>query len=93
VGIVRTLPGSPPGEKIASMGHAAVNLDDLSPEEQLDLLGELWDRLSQRPSSIPLTPEQRQELDRRLDELEDDVRRGRPLGRPWAEVREQLRSK
>ena len=75
------------------MGQPAVNLDDLSPEEQLELLGELWDRLSQRPASVPLTPEQRAELDRRLDELEDDIRAGRPLGRPWSVVREQLRSK
>lgn len=75
------------------MGHPAVNPDDLSPEEQLELLGDLWDRLSQRPASVPLTPEQRQELDRRLDELEEDIRAGRTLGRPWSEVREQLRSK
>lgn len=75
------------------MGQPVVGLDALSPEEQLELLGELWDRLSQRPASIPLTTEQREELDRRLDELEDDIRAGRPLGRPWAEVREQLRSR
>lgn len=75
------------------MGHPAVNLDDLSPEEQLDLIGQLWDRLSERPASIPLTPEQREELDRRLDELEENIRAGRPLGRPWSEVREQLRLK
>ena len=75
------------------MGHPAVNLDDLSPEEQLDLIGELWDRLSERPSNVPLTPEQRDELDRRLEELEENIRAGRPLGRPWSEVREQLRSK
>ena len=75
------------------MGHPAVNLDDLSPEEQLELIGELWDRLSQQPASVPLTPEQREELDRRLDELEENVRAGRPLGRPWSEVREQLRAK
>ena len=75
------------------MGHPAVNLDDLSPEEQLELIGELWDRLSQRPARVPLTAEQREELDRRLDELEENVRTGRTLGRPWSEVREQLRSK
>jgi len=74
------------------MGHPAVNLDDLPPEEQLELLGELWDRLSQRPANVPLTSEQREELDRRLDELEENIRAGRPLGRPWSEVREQLRS-
>ena len=73
------------------MGLAAVSLDDLSPEEQLQLLEDTWDRLSQRPANVPLSPEQREELDRRLDALEEDVRAGRPLGCPWSEVRERLR--
>ena len=73
------------------MGHPAVNLDDLSPEEQLELLGELWDR--QRPANVPLSAEQREELDRRLDALEEDIKAGRPLGRPWSEVRGRLRSR
>lgn len=72
------------------MAHAAVNLDDLTPEEQLQLLEDIWDRLSEHPSGIPLSDEQRVELDRRLDGLEDDIRAGRPLGRPWTEVRDRL---
>ena len=75
------------------MRHPAVNLDDLSPKEQLELLGEIWDRLSQRPVNVPLSPEQRQELDSRLDALEEDIKAGRPLGRPWSEVRDDLRSR
>ena len=75
------------------MADPALNLDDMSPEEQLELLGELWDRLSQHPANVPLSLQQREELDRRLDALEDDVRAGRPLGRPWSEVREGLRSR
>jgi putative addiction module component (TIGR02574 family) len=76
-----------------AMERAAVNLDDLSPEEQLQLLEELWDRLSRQPANLPLSPEQREELDRRLDALEEDVRAGRTLGRPWSEVRDHLRSR
>ena len=75
------------------MGHPAVNLDDLSPEEQLELLGDLWDRLSQQPANVPWSAEQRDELDRRLDALEEEIKAGRPLGRPWSEVRERLRSR
>ena len=75
------------------MTRPMVNLDDLSPAEQLDLIGEIWDRLSQHPAGIPLTDAQRSELDRRLDALDDDVRAGRPPGRPWSEVRERLKSR
>jgi len=73
------------------MSGRAINLDDLTPEEQLDLLGEIWDRLSQHPAGIPLSDAERGELDRRLDALENGVRAGRPLGRPWSEVRERLK--
>ena len=74
------------------MAYPAINLDDLSPEEQLQLLEEIWDRLSQHPADIPLSREQRAELDRRLDALEEDIKAGRRLGRPWSEVRERLES-
>ncbi len=74
------------------MAHAAINLDALSSEEQLELLDELWERLSRHPADVPLTDAQRAELDRRLDALEEDIRAGRSLGRPWSEVRERLGS-
>lgn len=75
------------------MTRPALNLDDLTPEEQMDLLEEIWDRLTQQPAGIPLSEAQRSELDRRLDAFEEDVQMGRPLGRPWPEVRERLKSK
>jgi putative addiction module component (TIGR02574 family) len=73
------------------MSRQAVNLDDFTPEEQLDLLEQIWDRLTEHPAGIPLSDAQRLELDHRLDALESDLRAGRPLGRPWSEVRESLR--
>ncbi len=66
------------------MAHPAINLDDLSPEEQLQLLEEIWDRLSQHPADVPLSDAQRAELDRRLDAMQEDIKAGRPLGRPWS---------
>jgi putative addiction module component (TIGR02574 family) len=75
------------------MALPAINLDDLSPEEQLQLLEEIWDRLSQHPAEVPLSDAQRAELDRRLDALEEDIKAGRSLGRPWSEVRKRLQSR
>ena len=74
------------------MSHATINLDDLSPDEQLQLLEEIWDRLSEHPADLPLSDGRRADLDRRLDALEEDIKAGRPLGRPWSEVRERLQS-
>lgn len=75
------------------MAQHAVNLDDLTPEEQLQLLEDIWDRLSGHPSGVPLSEGHRAELDRRLDVLEDDIRAGRPVGRPWSELRSRLQAR
>jgi len=75
------------------MAHRVVDVERLTPDEQLDLIGELWDRLSTMPAHIPLTDAQREEIDRRSDELDEDVRAGRPLGIPWEDVFRQLRSR
>jgi putative addiction module component (TIGR02574 family) len=71
------------------MSKPALNLDDLSPEERLQLIEELWDSLRAKPEDVPLTNEQRGELDRRLDDLE----RSGPEGIPWEEVLQQIRTR
>jgi putative addiction module component (TIGR02574 family) len=68
-----------------------VDLDALTAAEQLDLLERIWERLSRNPANLPLTPEQVRELDDRDAELEADIRAGRPLGEPWAEVRKRFK--
>jgi len=75
------------------MAHTAVNLDAMTPEEQLELLDQIWDRLSRHPAALPLSDEWKTELDRRSDELDEDIRAGRPLGEPWSEVERRLRRK
>jgi putative addiction module component (TIGR02574 family) len=74
------------------MGHRVVDVENLTPAEQLELIGELWDRLSADSANVPLTDAQREEIDRRCDELDTDVRAGRPLGIPWDEVYRRLRT-
>ncbi|MGE3166379.1 MAG: addiction module protein [Planctomycetota bacterium] len=64
-----------------------VDIKNLSPEERLTLLGDIWDSLD--PEVIPVTEAQRAELDRRLDEFERD----RNLGIPWEEVLRQIRNR
>ena len=69
------------------MEKSAFNIDDLSPEERLSLLEQLWESLTAQPEAIPLTEAQRAELDRRLDEMD----RGDVDGIPWEEVLRQIR--
>ena len=71
------------------MSKPALNITDLSPEERLRLIEELWDSLTDKPEAVPLTNAQREALDRRLDDLE----RSGPKGIPWDEVLQQIRSR
>jgi putative addiction module component (TIGR02574 family) len=71
------------------MSKPALNIRDLSPEERLSLIEELWDSLNEKPENVPLTTAQREELDRRLDDLE----RSGPDGIPWDQVMQQIRSR
>ena len=71
------------------MSKPALNIDDLTPEERLRLIEKLWDSLTEKPETVPLTDAQREELDRRLDDLE----RSGPEGIPWDEVLQQIRSR
>jgi putative addiction module component (TIGR02574 family) len=68
------------------MNEPAIDVEKLSPEERLKLLERLWDSLSDQ--DVELTPTQRAELDRRLDELDRDG----PTGIPWEEVLRRLQS-
>jgi putative addiction module component (TIGR02574 family) len=71
------------------MSKLALNIGELSPEERLRLIEELWDSLNEKPGTVPLTDAQREELDRRLDDLD----RSGPEGIPWDQVLEQIRSR
>jgi putative addiction module component (TIGR02574 family) len=75
------------------VSDAAIKIDGLSPEERLDLLERLWDSLARTPADVPVTPEQRAELDRRLDDLDRDIQEGGELGVPWDEVLRQIRAR
>jgi putative addiction module component (TIGR02574 family) len=68
---------------------ATIDIARLSFEERLRLMDELWESLSRTPEAIPLTDPQREELDRRLDELD---REGQ-VGIPWEEVLRRIRGR
>lgn len=69
------------------MAIPAFDLDALSTEERLELIERVWNSLCRRPEAVPLTDEQRRDLDGRLDELE----RNGPDGLSWDEVVREAR--
>jgi putative addiction module component (TIGR02574 family) len=66
----------------------AIDVRQFSRDERLELIEQLWDSLTdEERDSLPLTAEQEQELDQRLDALEKEG----PVGLSPDELREQVR--
>jgi len=59
----------------------------LSAAERLELVEELWDSIADEDQALELTPDQREDLDRRLAEADADP----AGGSSWEEVRERIR--
>jgi putative addiction module component (TIGR02574 family) len=66
------------------MVKPALDLSRLTPKEKLELIDELWTSIT--PEEFPLTAEQRADLHRRLDHLDEDG----PVGVSWDNVRLEM---
>jgi len=66
-----------------------MDISKLTRDEQFQLLDELWEHLGRDPQALPLTDAQRQELDRRLDDLDAEG----AVGIPWDELVAQIRAR
>jgi putative addiction module component (TIGR02574 family) len=71
------------------MSNPALDLARLSRDEQFELLDQLWEALGRDPKALPLSAAQKDELDRRLDELETEG----PIGFTWDEVVARARAR
>jgi putative addiction module component (TIGR02574 family) len=71
------------------MTQPAFDFTKLSPEERLDLIGEIWDSLENEQP--PISPELQAELDRRLAELERNPSDGLPAAEVIARIRATLK--
>jgi putative addiction module component (TIGR02574 family) len=66
------------------------NLRKLPLDERIRLVEDLWDSIAADQSLLPLTAEQRAELDRRLDAYESDGNAGRVASDVIADIRKRL---
>jgi putative addiction module component (TIGR02574 family) len=63
--------------------------DELSPDEKLEYVQALWDRVSEHPEQVPTPDWHREIVAQRLAAH----RRGEGTSRAWSEVREDLMSR
>ncbi|MCL4791743.1 MAG: addiction module protein [Gammaproteobacteria bacterium] len=66
------------------------DLRNLPLDERIRLAEDLWDSIASDQKALPLTPEQKAELDRRLDIYEADRDAGRPADEVIADIRKRL---
>ena len=77
------------------MGNPAFDYRSLSVADRLQLVGDIWDSIAEEanaaPEVLPLTDEQRAELDRRLTEYDADPTTGVPMDEALNRIRAQFR--
>ena len=62
---------------------------DLSPPEKLQLVEDLWDDLAAFPEDVPIHGWQKEELDRRKNQLTSDL----VTGVSWDEIKSRIRNR
>jgi putative addiction module component (TIGR02574 family) len=65
-------------------------LKELTVEERIKLVEDLWDSIAAERHALPLTDEQKAELDRRLDAYDIDKNPGRLAADAVADIRRRL---
>lgn len=63
------------------------DFDGLSTAEKILRLQEAWDRIAEDPRSVEVTAAQKDELDARLEVMEEDP----DAGASWEEIRDEIR--
>jgi len=71
------------------MSTRTAEILELSVAERIQIVEDIWDSIAAVPEAVPLTQEQKKELDRRLEayHLNPDA------GSPWAEVQKRIRDR
>ena len=67
-----------------------MELHNLSIDERIRLVEDIWDSIAADQGALPLTDEQKAELDRRLDIYELDKNVGRAAAEVIADIKKKL---
>jgi putative addiction module component (TIGR02574 family) len=63
-------------------------IEQLSVAERIIVVEEIWDSIAAEQASLPVTPAQQEELDRRLEAYGESP----TAGAPWEKVKSRLRA-
>jgi len=66
------------------------NLRALPIDERIRLVEDIWDSIASDQTALPMTDEQRDELDRRLDAYASDGLKGREAREAIADIKKRL---
>ena len=68
------------------MKISAADALELTIDERIQLVAEIWDSIADHPEAVEVTPEVRALLDKRLASYREDP----DSGSPWSEVKERI---
>ena len=71
------------------MNIATADILELSVAERIQLVEDIWDSVAEVPETVPLTQNEKDELDRRLNAYHKNPNEGSP----WGVVRERIKSR
>jgi putative addiction module component (TIGR02574 family) len=71
------------------MSTKTADILELTVAERIQMVEDIWDSIGAVPEAVPLSEDQKMELDRRLEAYH----RNPDAGSPWIEVRERLRNR
>ena len=77
------------GGDIMGNGLARADFLKLSLAERIQLVEDIWDSIFECPEAVPLTEEQKVELEKRLETYHLNPQ----AGSPWTVVRERIRNR
>ena len=66
------------------------NLNTLPIDEKIQLVEDLWDSIAEEKSALPVTKEQKMELDSRLEVYALDGNKGREAKLVFADIKKRL---
>jgi putative addiction module component (TIGR02574 family) len=70
------------------MAIPKIDVEAMTPEERLDLMSMIWQSFTRDPDSLPLTPAQAAELDRRMKLFDE----GKMATSSWEEIQARHRA-